>query len=160
LSAAGVAGLILLASPSAYAAELELTDPSRDTNGPGLDVVGADVSNDDYRLTTTVDYRLNRSGTTIIGLTARHRALVRVVNYHRVEGADKTFLLDRNDVRVACRGLSAEWDDDDAEFTVSVPSSCLWGGNFGAVRPWLLTEPLDSGRDVDLLTTKHWIARG
>jgi len=160
LSAAGVAGLILLASPAAYAAELQLADPARDTNGPGLDVVGTDVSNDDYRLTTTVDYRVDRSGTTIVGLKARNRALVRVVNYHRADGDDKTILVDHNDARIACGGLRASWDADDAELTVSVPSPCVWRGNYGAVRPWILTEPLGSGRDVDFLTTKQWIARG
>jgi hypothetical protein len=160
LSAVGVAGLTLLASPAAYAAELELADPARDSNGPGLDVVGVEVSNDDYRLATTVDYRVNRSGTTIVGVKARNRAVVRVVNYHRVDGDDKTFLIDHNDARVSCPGLRSDWDTDDAELTVSVPSSCLWRGNYGAVQPWVLTEPLDSGRDVDLLTTKQWIARG
>jgi len=160
LSAAGVAGLILLASPAAQAAELELTDPARDNDGPGLDIVDAGLANNDYRLNVTLDYRVNRAGMTIVGLKARDRAGIRVIDKHQADGGGRTFLLSASNKVIRCGGLRADWDSDDAELNVSIPSTCLWSGNYGAVRPWFLTEPIGAGSDVDFLETKQWIARG
>ena len=160
LSAAGIAGLILLASPAAHAAEFELTDAVRDNEGPGLDIVAAGVANGDYRMNITLDYRVNRSGMTIVGLKARDRAGIRVVDKHHADGGGKTFLLSASDEVIRCGGLSTDWDADDAELNVSIPSTCLWSGNYGAVRPWFLTEAIGAGSDVDFLTTKQFIARG
>jgi hypothetical protein len=160
LSAAGVAGLILLASPAAHAAELELTDPTRDNDGPGLDIVGASLTNNDYRMNITLDYRVNRSGMTIVGLKARDRASIRLIDKHQADGGGRTFLLSASNDAINCGGLRADWDAEDAELNVSVPSRCLWSGNYGAVRPWFLTEPIGTGKDVDFLETNQWIARG
>ena len=160
MSVAGlVAGLIALSAPVAYAAETTLKDPSGDNAGPGLDLLSANIQNDDYTMTISVDYRVHRSGTTIVGLKARDRGVLRVVNQHDTGGPDRTLLLDK-DGRIACDGLLAVWNGNRAQLTLSVPSTCLWQGNYGAVRPWVLTEGLNSGSDIDFLTTDGWIARG
>jgi hypothetical protein len=160
LSAAGIAGLILLGSPAANAAELDLTDPARDNDGPGLDIVDADLANNDSRMNITLDYRVNRSGVTIVGLKARERSTIRVIDKHRADGSGQTFLLNAKNKAISCSGLRSDWDAEDVELTLSVPSTCLWSGNYGAVRPWFLTEPIGSGSDIDFLETKQWIARG
>ena len=141
LSAAGVAGLILLASPAAHAAELELADPARDNDGPGLDIVGAGLDNNDYRLTSRPrlprqpfghhDRRAQSAQSrTCAGGQQPPRRWWRQDLPHRAHTTSCTAV-----------GLRADWDADDAELTVSVPSSCLWRGNYGAVQPWVLTEP-------------------
>ena len=136
LSIAGVlAGLMLVAAPAAHAAEHSLSDPARDNQHPGLDLLDVETNNGDYATTVTVDYRTHRSGTTVVGLKARERGLLRIVNVHDRNGPDRTLLLN-NAGRVACEGLRAMWDADDAELTVAIPSICLWQGNYGAVRSW------------------------
>lgn len=165
LSAASVAGLTLtalmcLGAPSAHAAELALTDPSGDNQGVGLDILATELANNDYRVNVTIDYRVNRAGSTIVGLKARDRAVVRVVDQHKADGGGRTFLVNSDGDTISCRGLRSDWDKDDVELTLSVPSTCLWNGNYGAVQPWVLTEPLKDGSDIDLLKTRQWIARG
>ena len=154
-----VAGLVFISATPASAEVLALTDPSGDKSRPGLDIVAVDLNNNDYRLTTTVDYTSHRSGKTIVGVRARKAALIRIVNVHDADGTDHSFLLDSTG-RLRCAGIRTQWDVEDAELTLSVPSSCLWSGNYGSVTPWVLTEPLNSGSDVDTLTTSAWVARG
>ena len=160
LSTAGVVvGLMLLVAPAAQAAEHSLTDAARDTQRVGLDIVKAELSNADYEVAVDVDYRVHRSGTTVVGLRARDRGLIRVVNQHDLGGPDRTLLLSKTG-RISCDGLEAQWNAAEARVQLSIPSGCLWQGNYGAVRPWVLSETLDSGADVDLVSTDAWIARG
>ena len=65
-------------------------------------------------------------------------------------------LLDRNG-RIACDGLVVNWNNASASATYKVPSTCLWQGNYGAVRPWFLTEGLNSGSDIDLATSTEFV---
>lgn len=165
LSVAGLlTGLIiplslLVCAPGASAAELTLTDRAGDNARPGLDIVATDLDNNDYRLTTTIDFKTHRSGTVVLGLKAQQGGLLRFVNKHDADGSDRTWLMSDSG-RLPCRGLLAHWDVDDAEITLSAPSTCLWEGNYGAVRPWVLTEGLHSGSDVDLSKTTKWTPRG
>jgi hypothetical protein len=165
LSVAGLlAGLILplsvmLGASPAHAAGLTITDPSGDNSRPGLDIVSAVVDNADYTVTIDINFKAHRSGTTVVGIRARGRGTIRIANLHDADGRDRTVLLD-NTGRIACRGLSSEWHEKSAALTLSVPSSCLWQGNYGSVRPWLLTEGLKSGSDVDYAATDQWTPRG
>lgn len=159
LSVAGVLslGLTLGLVPAAQAAEETLTDVANDQSRPGLDIVGATVDNGDYAVTVTMNFRADRNGYAVVGLKARDRGLLRVALRHEVDGADRDFLLDA-DGRVRCAGLTSTWAATTA--TLTVPSTCLWRGNYGAVRaPWLLTEALGHA-DVDVAGPTHWIARG
>ena len=152
-------GLTLALTLPASAAELTLTDPARDNAGPGLDIVSAVLHNTDYTVSGTVSFRADRDGTLIVGLKARDRGLVRVVSKHREGGGARSVLLD-NDGRLTCDGLVVRWNTGAMSAKFSVPSACLWDGNYGAVRPWILTEDLDSGSDVDLATTTEFVPRG
>ncbi|MCZ3387954.1 MAG: hypothetical protein LH645_02255 [Actinomycetia bacterium] len=159
LSACFTFGLTLSLAPAASAAELTVTDPARDNDGQGLDIVSGMLDNTDYTLTGTVGFRADRDGTLIVGLKARERAIVRLVSRHRADGGGRNVLLDRRG-RIACEGLVVNWNGASATATFGIPSTCLWQGNYGAVRPWFLTERLDSGTDVDFATTKEFVARG
>lgn len=151
------AGLALGLVPAAQAAEETLTDLANDQSRPGLDIVGATVTNDDYALTVTMNFRADRNGYAVVGLKARDRGLLRVAGRRDVDGADRDFLLDA-DGRVRCPGLTSTWTATTVALTI--PSTCLWRGNYGAVRaPWLLTEALGHA-DVDVAGPTHWIARG
>jgi hypothetical protein len=160
LSLALTVGLTLGLAPAASAAELTITDPARDNQLPGLDIVGATLDNADYVLAAEVNMRVDRSGTVIVGLKARQRPLIRLVSRHDVDGRDRTFLVDQDGARVRCDGLHTTWNTEQPSVTVGVPSTCLWQGNYGAVRPWFLTEGLDSGSDVDFAATDMWTPRG
>jgi len=159
LSTCLMTALAIGLAPAASAAELTVTDPARDNAGRGLDIVSAVVDNDDYVLTGTVSVSADRDGTLIVGLKAHDRGLVRVVSKHHEAGRSRSLLID-NDGRVTCDGLTVRWNAKARSATFSVPSTCLWDGNYGAVRPWFLTEGLDSGSDVDFATTDDFVARG
>jgi hypothetical protein len=165
LSVAGlVAGLILplltvVGVSTANADAVTITDPSGDNTRRGLDIVGAQIDNADYTLSVDLNVRADRSGTTVVGVRAHDRATLRIVNLHDLEGPDRTLLLNKNG-RIACAGLTATWSDKSPELSLSVPSTCLWQGNYGAVRSWLLTEGLKSGSDVDYAASGVWVSRG
>lgn len=161
LSVAGAlsVGLTLGAVPAAHAAQQTLTDVANDQQSVGLDLIGSTVANDDYAVTVTMNFRNDRSGYAVVALKARDRGLLRVVGKHRVAATNRDFLLDA-DGRIACDGLTSTWDTDERTVSFTVPSTCLWRGNYGAVRsPWLLTEQLDGG-DVDTAGPTEWISRG
>ncbi|MFL6182586.1 MAG: hypothetical protein ACJ73J_09775 [Actinomycetes bacterium] len=165
LSIAGLLiGLILPLSvafgvQTAHAAALTFTDPSGDTSRPGLDLINATLDNGDYTVTIDINFKAHKSGTTVVGLRARERGTLRIANLHDADGRDRTLLLNSSG-RIACDGLSAQWRDKRAALRLEVPSGCLWQGNYGAIRPWLLTEGLKSGSDVDYAATDTWTPRG
>ncbi len=159
LSVGLAVGLSLALAPAASAAELTVTDPARDNEAPGLDIVSAVLQNTDYTVSGTVSFRADRDGTLIVGLKARERGVLRVVSKHHADGGGRNVLLDRNG-RIACDGLVVNWNNASASATYKVPSTCLWQGNYGAVRPWFLTEGLNSGSDIDLATSTEFVPRG
>ena len=161
LPAAGVAlvASLTLAASGAHAAELVALDPVHDTERSGLDIVSATIDNADYSVAVDVSFARHRSGNTIVGLQARGRSLVRLVNSHGAHGRDRSMLLDA-DGRVACSGLTSAWQVRAARLSFAVPSTCLWQGNYGALRSWVLTEPRHSGEDIDFLPQSTWVARG
>ena len=55
LSAGLAVGLSLALAPAASAAELTVTDPARDNEAPGLDIVSAVLQNTDYTVSGTVE---------------------------------------------------------------------------------------------------------
>jgi hypothetical protein len=146
-------------APAALAAELTITDPTQDTNRGGLDIVSGVLNNGDYVMSGTVSFRKDVDGTVIVGLKARDKGLMRVVSRHQAGGSSNARLLDRNG-RIACDGLVVQWNYPDASMTFSLPSTCVWKGNYGAVRPWYLTEGLRSAADVDIARSKTFVARG
>lgn len=152
-------GLMAFLAPAASAAELTVTDPARDNALPGLDIVSAVLQNNDYSVAGTVGFRADRDGTLIVGLKARDRGLLRLVSKHKAGGGGRSFLVD-NDGRLVCDALTVSWHNRSASVSFNVPSTCLWEANYGGVRPWFLTEGLDSGGDVDVARTSTFVPRG
>jgi len=159
LSASLALSLTLAFAPPASAAELIVTDSARDNAGPGLDIINAVLENTDYTVSGTVSFRADRDGTLVVGLKAHNRGLLRVVSKHHQGGSARSVLIN-NDGRVTCDGLAVRWNTSTGSARFSVPSTCLWDGNYGAVRPWFLIERLDSGNDVDVATTTEFVPRG
>jgi hypothetical protein len=122
-------------------------------------MISAVLQNTDYTVSGTVSFRADRDGTLVVGLKAHNRGLVRVVSKHHEGGGARSVLID-NDGRITCDGLVVRWNTRAGSARFSVPSTCLWAGNYGAVRPWLLVERLDSGSDVDVATTTEFVPRG
>lgn len=155
------AALITVGAPGAQAAELTLTDPAGDNEQTGLDIIGSTIVNGDYAVSVTISFRRARSGFYAASLKARERGLLRVAGEYRPHtGVTREFLLDA-DGRLRCEGLTSDWDATSASVTFQVPSTCLWQGNYGAIRvPWLLTESIADHGDVDVAGPSGWIPRG
>jgi hypothetical protein len=160
------APLVLVTGP-ASAAQLTVTDPAGDTLSLGLDLTGATLNNADYRLATTVNVTSVRAGVVVVGLKARDQSLVRLVSRRWADGSSRSFAIDAHGSRIHCRGLSVGWRDEAASVTFDVPSRCLWGGSYGEVKAWYLTESARDGEDSDYLPAKRgsivfsdWVARG
>jgi hypothetical protein len=159
-------GAVLVLGGSANAAELTVTDAAHDTARAGLDIVGASLDNDDYALSASVNFRKNRSGTVVIGVRARNRGFIRIVSKHHADGGGRSFLVNANG-RLRCSDLTVSWHPARTSVSFAVPSTCLWGGNYGAVRAWILSEDLTSGTDVDYAPEHNgssaltaWLPRG
>jgi hypothetical protein len=159
-------GTVLFLGGSANAAELTVTDAAHDTARAGLDIVGASLVNDDYALSASVNFRKQRSGTVVIGVRARNGGLIRVVSKHQADGGGRSFLVNAKG-KLRCSGLTVNWHPAQASVSFAVPSTCLWGGNYGAVRAWILSEDLTTGSDVDYAPEQHggsahtaWVPRG
>ncbi len=163
VAAALTAALVAIPSP-AQAQRLTITDSERDA-GSGLNIVGAVVKNGDRAVTITTSFKRVVRGDLIVGLKARGGGRAVAVSQHRPQGVDKTFLYPKERT---CRGLSAEWDADAGTATIRVPSRCLRGGDYGAVKVFILTEKAAGGSDVDYApetpdgnyTWTSWIPRG
>ena len=158
---------MLVTARPASASELAVTDPAGDTLSPGLDLTGATLNNADYWLATTVNFASLRAGDVIVGLKARDQSLVRLVSRRWADRSSRSFVIDSGGDRVACRGLSVRWREDAASVSFHVPSRCLWGGSYGEVKAWFLTEGPRHGSDSDYLPAKRgsiaftaWVARG
>ncbi len=78
-------------------------------------------------------------------------------------------LIAGRDDQVPCRGLSSDWDRPSATLRLRMPSRCLGGGDYGALRFWALIEGYRSrSSDVDYapetpdggLRFTDWVPRG
>ena len=156
------AGVLAIASP-ALAAQVTISDPAGDSAGPGLDITSATIDNRDYAVVVTASFVEDHKGTVIVAVDTRGRLPVRIISEHPRSGADKTYLLGRSR-ELPCDGLTSSWDRGAAEIRLRMPSRCLNDGNYGAIRSWVLTEPLGDGSDVDLAPDgaelTDWISRG
>src|ERR1700754_2996686 len=153
--------LVALATP-AQAASIGFTDPAGDGEaGPRLDITDVVVHNRDHRIVVETSYAQVSRGHLVVFLHARGtRGSIRVVSLHRPAGEDNNFVLGQ---RKDCAGLRVMWDAEADTSRVSLPSRCLHGGDYGAVRAWLLTEE-SSGSDADFAPARpkqaDWVARG
>ena len=155
---------LLLVAPGApaQAAAVSFTDPAGDgAAGPRLDITDVVVRNRDHRIVVETSYVRVSRGDLVVFLPARGtRGSIRVVSLHRPAGQDKNFVLGQGK---DCAGLRVTWDAEADTSLVSLPSRCFHGGDYGAVRTWLLTEE-SGGSDADFAPARpkqaDWVARG
>jgi hypothetical protein len=160
------AALMSLATP-AQAQQISITDPAGDTTAHGLDITGARIHNKDHAVVTNVTFARDVRGDFIEAIRARHGHLLRLVIEHRRTGPDTILLLSRN-TEVQCAHMASTWDRSAARVHLRLPAKCIYGGNYGALHMWLLSEKRGDGSDVDSAPTKSngaigftpWIPRG
>jgi len=151
--------IVMLGASPALADSDTLSDPAGEVELRFLDITEASVNNGERSIQASITFAEDRRGTVIVGVETRFHGVWRIVNKHRDSAPDRTFLVNEEG-RVACDGLTGSWDRSTATAEYTLPSRCINDGNFGAIKPWLLTEPLNSGSDGDLTGFRNWIARG
>ena len=166
--------LLLLAAPAAHAQSLTIDDPTGDAPPGELDLTSVTVQNRDYRVIAHATMAELTQGAVIISVDRRDGTGVRLVTTRRADGTINgrvhagAFTDDESEIGgpVRCRGYNVFWDDDSSTVTLSMPSSCWNGGDFGALRFAALTEKqgVDSDNaptagDGDL-TSSAWVTRG
>ncbi len=159
--------LTLSAAPAGAATQI-VTDPSDDAAGRGLDVTRVAVHNQDRRVVVRVRFVEAVRGDLIVSVDPRGARGVRLVSEHRPGGTTTSYVLpwaftDAAARRtVPCRGFRVRWDLEAETARLVMPSRCLRGGDYGAIRFAVLTER--RGGDVDFAPESPedstWIPRG
>lgn len=164
--AVGLLGPVGLAAP-AHAAAQVVTDPAGDAGGVNrLDVTRVKVRNRDHAVIARVTFAKEVSGDLIVSVDPRRAKGLRLVAERRRDGAVTTHVLpgafsDRGGPgRQTCTTVEVRWVDDVARLVM--PSTCLHGGDYGAIRFAVLTE---NGGDSDFApetdaAVSGWIRRG
>ncbi|MGH3348495.1 MAG: hypothetical protein ACRDO4_16055 [Nocardioides sp.] len=158
-----------LAAP-AMAAVGSIDDPTGDASATGLDITRATLDNRDRSIMVRVRFDAAKRGDLIVSVDPRGARGLRLVSQYRPAGTTKNFVLkgaftDKNtggDV-VDCDGFRVRWNADTERARLTLPSSCLRGGDYGAVRFTVLTErPRGGDEDIapDEAASSGWIARG
>lgn len=160
-------GVLVIGATPAHAQRLAVDDAAGDTMGPGLDIRKVTFSNRDRAVVVNMEFASDRRGEVIIFVRARRGSHVRMVSQHPAQGPDKTIFLSGHQVG-HCGGLSTDWIRRQATLELRMPSRCLDGGEYGAIRDWALIEGYRGGSDVDYAPEdRHgdsrvtdWIPRG
>lgn len=139
-----VMALVGIASP-ATSSTLTVSDPAGDGTGPGLDITSLRVNNADYVLVVRVRFVRVVHGDLITFVRTRKGMLAAVVSEHQATGNVTTLTTVAGET--PCSGLRTVWDREADVAVVRVPSRCLRGGNYGALKVRVLTE---IGQDADL----------
>ena len=161
-----VIGLVALAAP-AQALNTTITDPAGDAAGQGLDITRATLSNRDHAYKAAITFVADTPGNVIVAVGTRDGQIFLLISEHHSHGSDDTFVVDGSGQTVPCAGMSSTWDRPSAVLVLTMPSSCMLDGDYGAVHSWVLTEQ-SSGRDVDYAPVNRqgdirftpWIPRG
>ena len=166
--AALTAALLIVPSP-AQARQVTVVDEPGDTIDPGLDITSVSFKNRDSAVVVDFTFTRDRRGQIIVAIDSRGGPVVGIISQHPASGDDKTFLIERNGEEVPCRGLSSDWNRAAATLRLRLPSRCLDGGDYGALRFWALIEGYRSdSSDVDYapespdgdLRFTDWVPRG
>jgi hypothetical protein len=160
----------LLASP-ALAAQVTVQDPAGDAANRGLDITRVSVRNLDHAVVVKVRFVESVRGDLIVSIDPRRATGLRLVSEHRpggetrnavVAGAFTDRKMPEETKTSACRGFRVTWRADAPVVRVRMPSRCLHGGDYGAIRFAALTE---RGGDSDYTPetrsgASRWIPRG
>jgi hypothetical protein len=168
-AAAALAATLVLIPAVADAQHVTVVDAPGDTGAPGLDITSVRFGNRDHAIFTTMTFTRDRPGKVIVAIGTKDQKFAAIIgSRHRQQGPDQTFLSSRRGAHRSCPGLASEWKRQSATLQLRLPARCVQRGNYGAIRAWLLTEPLHSGGDTDYapetrrgsITFTNWIPRG
>jgi len=161
LAAVSVAVAPLAVASPATARSIGVADETGDTLDAGLDITYVSFRNRDRVIQASLNFHRDRRGTVIVFAEARNGPGVRIVIQHPSKGADETFVINARGKEVSCRGgadgpgVSSVWDRQTSTVTLRMPSRCMAGGNYGAVRFSALIEGFRSqSSDVDYAPEK------
>ena len=168
--AACAALLSLGVAAPAVAAVGPLDDPTGDA-GSGLDVVRSTLDNRDHSIRVTVRFDAAKRGDLIVSVDPRGARGVRLVSAYRPAGTTKNRVLagaftdkQLGGGVVECAGFKVRWNADTDRARLTLPSTCLQDGDYGAVRSAVLTERAAGGGDADFApddeASSAWIPRG
>ena len=166
--AAALATLCLWQAAPAQAQQVQVTDPAGDAAEGGLDITAATVSNRDRAVVVKVTFVRAKRGELVVGLRDRAKHSILIVNQHRPLREDRTFAYDqRTEEKRECRGMAVTWDNEADTARLRMPSRCFRGGDFGALKSFMLTEE-PGGSDVDFAPESSeggwhwtdWVPRG
>lgn len=174
LAATALLGATVAIGPAAHAAEYTVYDPAGDAANKGLDFTEVRLNNLDRKIVVTTKFVKDRRGKLIVSVEPRGGTGVRLVSVYRPGGTTTNKILpgafsdpasERSSNAVACPGFKVVWKASSDLARIQLPSRCLAGADYGAVRFGYLSE---RGADTDFgpqsekgfLTTTDWIPRG
>ncbi len=154
LALATIVSVVLGAAP-AVAQQTSVDDAPGDASNHDLDITRVTVQNLDHSVVVKVRFVASVRGDLIVSLDPRQDRGLRMISEYDPVGHTDNFLLGRafTDHRggqdaVPCKGFRVRWSADEPTVTMRMPSHCLAGGDYGAVRFAALTEGA-SGGDAD-----------
>lgn len=173
--AAALGASLLLVAPPAAAQDLAVGDAMGDTGITTLDIISVTVHNQDRAVVVDVEVEdATRDGNLVVSLDPRGGTGVRVVSKFRATGGTKNFVLRKaftdkgsSTKRVRCKVRLGDATSPalNPVIILRMPSRCLAGGNFGALR-FAATSQLGGDRDVapqkasGKVGVSDWVARG
>ena len=169
--ALSLAAVPALAAPAA-ADTLAIDDPADDASR-GPDIVGVTVKNLDRAVVAKVELAEVVRGDVVVSVDPRGGVGVRMVSEYQSEEVYSAYVVPGaftdgppGGDSTSCRGFRVRWNEEDASVTMRLPSRCLAGGDYRAIRFGVLTER--GGGDADFaphadagtVGSSAWIARG
>ncbi|CAA9395611.1 MAG: hypothetical protein AVDCRST_MAG32-2606 [uncultured Nocardioides sp.] len=171
--AAGTTAALVLGVAPAHAEGVTFDDPQGDASGRGGDIVRTTVRNLDRAVVVKVQLAGAVRSDVIVSVDPRGASGVRLISDYRGDRPTRSFVLpgafsDRRPGRsdADCGGLRVRWNDDRDTVVMRLPSRCLQGGDYGAIRLAVLTEngtgdadsaPAPERGDIG---SSAWVSRG
>lgn len=174
LAATALLGATVAIGPAASAVEYVSYDSAGDAANKGLDFTEVTLDNRDDKIVVTTRFVKDRRGKLIVSIDPRGGTGVRLVSVYRPGGTTRNKVLagafsdprpPAEEGKVRCAGFKVVWKPKADLARFQLPSSCLLGGDYGAVRFGYLSE-LDTDTDFGpiseegFLTATDWIPRG
>lgn len=158
--------LVLGTGGPATAQGLSFADPAGDTAlGRGLDITQVTFRNRDHAITASVEFRRVKRAHLIVAFQTRSGSVAALVSKYRPVHGDKNRVETRGGDR--CRGFAVTWDASAETAVMRMPARCFRGGNYGAVRFFVVTEDRQGAFDVApdaegrrWFSWSQWVPRG
>jgi hypothetical protein len=142
-----LAATVALLPGPAMAQEATVTDPVGDAAGPGLDFTRVTVANRDHRIVVRARFVQARRGDLIVSIDPRGASGVRLISEYRPNGTTTNYVAPgaftaraAGPPTVACPRFTVVWRPARELARMTMPSRCLHGGDYGAVRFAFLSE--------------------